>query len=55
MANATVTRLGQINGAGANDALFLKVYSGEVLTAYENATVTESRHRIRKIASGKSA
>jgi hypothetical protein len=55
MANATVTRLGQINGTGANDALFLKVYSGEVLTAYENATVTESRHRIRNIKSGRSA
>ncbi|OAM52921.1 capsid protein [Methylovorus sp. MM2] len=55
MANANVTRLGQINGAGDTDALFLKVYAGEVLTAYETATVTESRHRVRKINSGKSA
>jgi hypothetical protein len=55
MANASPIRLGQINGSGATDAMFLKVFSGEVLTAYEQANVTESRHRIRNIASGKSA
>jgi hypothetical protein len=55
MANATAVRLGQANGAGDTSANFLKVYAGEVLTAYETATVTESRHRVRKINSGKSA
>jgi hypothetical protein len=55
MANASPIRLGQINGAGATDAMFLKVFSGEVLTAYEQANVTESRHRVRNISSGKSA
>jgi hypothetical protein len=55
MANATVSRLGQVNGSGAADELFLKVYAGEVLTAFEPSTVTESRHRVRNIKSGKSA
>lgn len=55
MANATVLSIGQVNGAGATDALFLKVFSGEVLTAFETATVTEDKHMVRNIKSGKSA
>lgn len=55
MANATTLNIGQINGAGASDALFLKVFSGEVLTAFETATVTRDKHFVRTIASGKSA
>ena len=35
MANATVSRLGQVNASGAADALFLKVWAGEVLTSFE--------------------
>lgn len=55
MANATVLNIGQVNGAGATDALFLKVFSGEVLTAFETASVTRDKHFVRTISSGKSA
>lgn len=55
MANAAPIRLGQINSSGPTDEMFLKVFSGEVLTAFEVETVTESRHTIRSINSGKSA
>lgn len=39
MANATPSRLGQINGANDVDALFLKVFSGEILTTFEEFNV----------------
>lgn len=55
MANATPLRIGQVNGAGAADALFLKVFGGEVLTAYETASKTAGKFMLRQIASGKSA
>lgn len=55
MANATVLATGQINGAGATDALFLKVFGGEVLTAFEEACVVMDKHTVRQISSGKSA
>ena len=37
------------------DSLFLKVFSGEILTAFETATVMKSLHTIRTLSSGKSA
>lgn len=55
MANATVTAFGQNNGSGLTDALFLKVFGGEVLAAFETANVTLDKHTIRSIISGKSA
>jgi hypothetical protein len=55
MANATPSRLGQINGAGDVDALFLKVFAGEVLTAFEETNVTADKHMVRSISNGKSA
>jgi hypothetical protein len=55
MANATVNAIGQINGAGATDALFLKMFGGEVITSFNNATVTQDKQMIRDIQSGKSA
>lgn len=55
MANATVNRIGQINGAGATDALFLKVFGGEVMTAFEESNVAQDKHMVRSIANGKSA
>jgi len=55
MANATPSRFGQINQGGATDALFLKVFAGEVLTAFERMTATLDKHFIRTIDSGKSA
>jgi hypothetical protein len=55
MSNATVLRPGQVNGAGDADELFLKVWSGEVMTAFEEACKTEGKHIVRSITSGKSA
>lgn len=55
MANATVLRIGQINGAGATDALFLKVFGGEVLTAFHENDVMMDKHMVRSISAGKSA
>lgn len=55
MTTANVTRLGQINGAGEVDATFAKTYAGEVLTAFEKATVMADRHMTRSINQGKSA
>jgi hypothetical protein len=52
---ANVSRPGQINQSGAVDAIFLKVFAGEVLFSYQNATVFEPLHRIRTITAGKSA
>lgn len=55
MANATVLSFGQANGSGATDALFLKVFGGEVLAAFEEANVVMDKHTVRTISSGKSA
>lgn len=55
MANATVTRIGAINGAGDVDALFLKVFGGEVLTAFDTENIALSRTQVRTIQNGKSA
>lgn len=55
MANATVSRLGQAGLAGDAKALFLKVFSGEVLTAFETTTLMKGLTRHRQIQSGKSA
>ena len=55
MSNANVSEIGKVNNAGTADALFLKVFSGEVLTSFEQATVTADKHMVRTIANGKSA
>jgi hypothetical protein len=60
MANATPSRLGVVNGASPSDfattnALFLKVFAGEVLTAFDETNVMKDLHVSRTIASGKSA
>jgi len=55
MANATVTRVGQANGAGDVDALFLKVFAGEVLTAFDTDNIALGRTQVRTISNGKSA
>lgn len=59
---ATMTggqKLGTNQGKGATGtdalALFLKVFGGEVLTAFARTSVTTSRHMVRSISSGKSA
>lgn len=54
--NFDASRLGLVNNTGnANDALFLKVFAGEVLTAFRKATIFEGLHTVRTISSGKSA
>jgi hypothetical protein len=55
MANAVPSRLGQINLAGDTDALFLKVFSGEVLTAFHRDNVFLGKSMVRTIQNGKSA
>lgn len=55
MADATVSRLGQVNQAGDVDAIFLKQYGGEVLTAFEEANKFTPHHMVRQISNGKSA
>jgi len=44
-----------VNGTGADDALFLKQFSGEVLTSFVETNVMMERHYVRTITSGKSA
>ena len=55
MSNAVPSRLGQINGSGDANALFLKVFSGEILNAFNRATVFADKHSVRSISSGKAA
>ena len=60
MTNTTPSRLGIVNGASpsnfaADNALFLKVFAGEVLTAFDENNVMKDLHTMRTISSGKSA
>lgn len=55
MANAAPASIGRVNAAGTEDALFLKVFSGEVLTAFERSSVTQGAEMVRSISNGKSA
>lgn len=55
MANATTLNIGQVNGAGDRKALFLKVFGGEVMVAFQDKNEILNRHMTRSIASGKSA
>ena len=55
MAVAQPASIGRVNAAGSEDALFLKVFAGEVLTAFERSSVTQGAEMVRAISSGKSA
>lgn len=55
MSNQTPSRLGQELGAGMTDALFQKVFAGEVLSIFEAENVTKNRVMSRSITNGKSA
>ena len=55
MANATPSRVGQALGTGDARNLFLKVFSGEVLTTFNNNTIMKDKTRVRNLTSGKSA
>lgn len=46
---------GQVNNAGDAKALFLKVYGGEIITAFQRHSVTLDRHMKKTITSGKTA
>ena len=48
-------RLGQANNTGDTDALFLKVFSNEILATFEKTQIMKPLHSIRTISSGKSA
>ncbi|AXN54099.1 capsid protein [Pelagibacter phage HTVC109P] len=55
MANASPVSVGKVNASGTEDALFLKVFAGEVLTSFDRASVTQGAEMVRSISSGKSA
>ena len=46
---------GQLNGQGLTDAQFLKVFTGEVLKAFNENNIMKGLHRERTITHGKSA
>jgi hypothetical protein len=52
---AAVSRSGLIKGGSDKRAIFLKQFSGEVLTAFEEKNIAMPLHRVRTISSGKSA
>jgi len=55
MSDFTASRIGQQNATGDVLANFLKVFAGEVLTAFEVNNVMLARHHVRTIQNGKSA
>jgi len=55
MAVAIPATIGQVNSASTEDALFLKVFAGEVLTSFDRASKTGGAEMVRSISSGKSA
>lgn len=55
MSNNVVNRVGQIDQAGAADALFLKVFGGEIIKTFDETNVMMPLHMVRTISSGKSA
>ncbi len=55
MANATPSFLGKANNSGDDNALFLKLFSGEVLSAFARANKMMPMTTVRTIANGKSA
>lgn len=55
MSNMTPSRVGQVNQSGDALALFLEVFSGEVLSSFEISTVMRDKVLSRTISEGKSA
>lgn len=51
----TLSYPGQANKTGQTDVLFMKVFTGEVLTAFAERNVMKDLHRVRTIDHGKSA
>ena len=52
MSDFTPSRIGQNNNSGSTDALFLKVFPGEVLAAFREENLFMPRTIVRTIASG---
>ncbi len=55
MANATVSFLGKANNSGDDNALFLKLFSGEVLAAFAKENKMLPMTMVRSISQGKRA
>ncbi len=55
MANAVPSRLGQVNATGTDTTLFLKVFAGEVMTAFNENNIMSGLTKQRQIQHGKSA
>ena len=55
LAATGISNPGQALSDGDRDALFMKVFTGEVLTAFARTSVMMSRHQVRTISQGKSA
>lgn len=55
MTAATISTLNQINSTGTADAMFLKLFSGEVMALFQKNAVFLDKHQVRTIANGKSA
>lgn len=55
MANANVSRLGQFNQAGDERDLFLEIFTGEVLQAFDDKNKFLEKTQVRTITEGKSA
>lgn len=52
MAEITVAKPGLIQGGSDALAMYLKIFAGETITAFERASVTFGRHLERTIESG---
>ena len=52
MANATVSFLGQTNSSGDKNALFLKVFAGEVLAAFPKTKQNVTNNNCKIYQSG---
>lgn len=53
--NLILSRPGQQNKSGDTEALFMKVFTGEVMTAFAEVNIMKDLHRVRTIDHGKSA
>ena len=60
MTDATLARLGVLNGTSdgsweQENAVFLEIFSGEVITTFNTTNIFKDLHRVRTITEGKSA
>jgi len=52
MSNATISSIGQVNSAGDANALFLKVFSNEVLTQFIRENMMLGMSTVRTLGQG---